>query len=60
MGTRIVECRDCGAFAWEGSRVCPECGSTNLTIGFHSLLELMEAVKKEEQELENKGGKDAS
>lgn len=58
MGTNVVQCLDCKDWNWEGVTKCHHCGSKNLTIGFHQLLNIMcitdPAFKKEIDEIYNK------
>ena len=51
MGCNLVQCKDCGQFNKEGTIYCNRCGGSNLTIGFHQLLNVL-GIKKE-----NKNGK---
>ena len=46
MGCNVVQCNACKQFSWEGVKTCEHCGSGNLTIGFHQLLEIL-GIKQE-------------
>lgn len=46
MSTSVIQCNDCGAWNWEGTKACVACGSSNLTMGFHEYYNfVMQEVK---------------